>query len=95
MKVTNKNLYTFVNVSNKLKLMEAVTHLTLTFNQLADLALQLPKPDRLRLVSILQDGEEPSKEQVLHGLREAIEEVNLAKQGKIKLKSAREFISEL
>lgn len=79
--------------------MEAVAHLTtditLTFSQLAELALQLPKPERLRLVSILQDGDEPSKEQILQDIREAIEEVNLAKQGKIKLKSAREFINEL
>ena len=79
--------------------METVTHLTaditLTFSQLAELVLQLPKPERLRLVSILQDGDEPSKEQILKDIREAIEEVNLAKQGKIKLKSAREFINEL
>jgi hypothetical protein len=79
--------------------METVTHLTaditLTFSQLAELVLQLPKPERLRLVSILQDSDEPSKEQILQDIREAIEEVNLAKQGKIKLKSAREFINEL
>lgn len=79
--------------------METVTHLTaditLTFSQLAELVLQLPKPERLRLVSILQDVDEPSKEQILQDIREAIEEVNLAKQGKIKLKSAREFINEL
>ncbi|MFI5201990.1 MAG: hypothetical protein ACHQNE_06360 [Candidatus Kapaibacterium sp.] len=33
--------------------------------------------------------------QILEGLKSAIEEVNLAKQGKIKLKSAREVLREL
>lgn len=35
------------------------------------------------------------KESVLKGLKEAIEEVNLAKEGKIKLKSFDEFLNEL
>ena len=63
--------------------MEAVTDfttdITLTFNQLAKLALQLPKSDCLGLVSILQNDDEPGREQLL---QEAIEEVNLAKQGR-------------
>lgn len=79
--------------------MEAViqlnTNITLTFNQLVELACQLPKPERLRLASLLQNDDEPSKQQLLKDLREAIEEVNLAKQGKVKLKSAREFLNEL
>jgi TusA-related sulfurtransferase len=61
---------------------------------LVELARQLPKKERAELASILMD-DEPSKEQILKGLKEAIEEVNLAKKGKIKLKSAREFINEL
>jgi TusA-related sulfurtransferase len=69
-------------------------NLSLSFYQLVELARQLPKKERAELASILID-DEPSKEQILQGLREAIEEVNLAKQGKIKLKSAREFINEL
>ncbi len=35
------------------------------------------------------------KEAVLEGLKEAIEEVKLAKEGKIKLKSAKELLDEL
>jgi len=69
-------------------------NLSLSFHQLVELARQLPKKERAELASILIDGE-PSKEQILQGLKEAIEEVNLAKKVKIKLKSAREFINEL
>ena len=36
-----------------------------------------------------------SKQEFLDGLKEAVEEVNLAKQGKIKLKSAEQLLSEL
>ena len=35
------------------------------------------------------------KQQFLDGLKEAMEEVNLAKKGKIKLKSADQLLSEL
>jgi hypothetical protein len=69
-------------------------NLSLSFHQLVELARQLPKKERAELASILID-DEPSKEQILQGLQAAIEEINLAKKGKIKLKSAREFINEL
>ncbi|MGB3776871.1 MAG: hypothetical protein WA960_00825 [Tunicatimonas sp.] len=37
----------------------------------------------------------PYKAEVLEGLREAVEQVNLAKQGKVRLKSARQLLDEL
>ncbi|MEP7171802.1 MAG: hypothetical protein ABI855_20680 [Bacteroidota bacterium] len=37
----------------------------------------------------------PTKAQFLQELKEAVEEVTLAKQGKIKLQSARDFLNEL
>jgi len=37
----------------------------------------------------------PSKAQFLKGLKEAVQEVTLAKQGKIKLKSADQLLDEL
>lgn len=37
----------------------------------------------------------PYKAEVLEGLKEAVEQVNQAKQGKIKLKSARQLLDEL
>ena len=69
-------------------------NVSLSFYQLVELVKQLPEKEKNELASILID-DEPSKKQILQGLKEAIEEVNLAKQGKIKLKSAREFINEL
>lgn len=36
-----------------------------------------------------------SKAKVLEGLKEAVDQVNLAKRGKIKLKSARQLLNEL
>ena len=36
-----------------------------------------------------------SKQEILKGLKEAVDQVNLAKQGKIKLKSAEELLNEL
>ncbi len=37
----------------------------------------------------------PSKAKFLEELKESIKEVNLAKQGKLKLQSAKEFLDEL
>ena len=39
--------------------------------------------------------DEPSKEKILEGLKEAVEEVKLYKEGKIKLKTLDEVLSEL
>jgi hypothetical protein len=36
-----------------------------------------------------------TKQQILDDLKEAVKEVNLAKQGKIKLKSAKQLLDEL
>lgn len=37
----------------------------------------------------------PTREQRLEGLKQAIEQVNLAKQGKVQLKSAQQLLDEL
>lgn len=37
----------------------------------------------------------PRKAKAIKGMKEAIDQVNLAKEGKIKLKSARELLDEL
>jgi len=37
----------------------------------------------------------PAKARAIAGLKEAIDQVNLAKEGKIKLKSARQLVDEL
>jgi hypothetical protein len=44
---------------------------------------------------VAQEEKEPSKQEILQGIREAAEEVKLAKQGKVKLKSFESFLNEL
>ena len=39
--------------------------------------------------------EEPTKEEILEGLKEAVKEVNLYNEGKVKLLDARELLNEL
>jgi hypothetical protein len=42
-----------------------------------------------------EEYKEPTKEEILEGLKEAVEEVNLYNQGKIKLKTLDEVLEEL
>ena len=42
-----------------------------------------------------QEYKEPTKEEILEGLKEAVEEVKLYNQGKIELLDARELLNEL
>ncbi|MCP9749145.1 hypothetical protein [Lacihabitans sp. CS3-21] len=57
--------------------------------------------EQLKLVQILQkepeedDDEEPTKEQLLQEIREAAEEMNLIKQGKLKGRPLQELLDEL
>ena len=55
--------------------------------------------DQLKLVKILQkeseEYEEPTKEQLLQEIREAAEEINLIKQGKLKGRPIEEILNEL
>jgi hypothetical protein len=38
---------------------------------------------------------EPTKEQILQGIKQAVKEVNLVKAGKLKARDARELLNEL
>ncbi len=73
------------------------THLnidvSISFNQLVNVIRQLPKSKKKELISFLQEDEE--KTALINGIKEAVNEVNLAKKGKVKLKSARAFLDEL
>ena len=51
--------------------------------------------DNLHFVKRINDEEEPSKQQILHDLDQAIEEVNLIKAGKLKAIAAKEILDEL
>lgn len=77
--------------------MATETHLNIavriSFNQLMAVQ-QLSKSEKKKLISVLQN-EEDEKPTIIDGIKEAIEEVNLAKKGKVKLKSARTFLNEL
>ncbi len=71
-------------------------NLALTFEQVADLARQLPPPERQKLAELLQDDDEPvTKAQLIEEIREAVRDVKLAKQGKLKLPTLQEFLDEL
>jgi len=50
---------------------------------------------QLDFVQVKESKKRASKKQFLDGLKEAVEDVNLAKHGKIKLKSAEQLLSEL
>lgn len=76
------------------------TDIQLTFNQITDIAKQLPKKQQAKLVSILVkeniiEEEEMTKAELVALIKEGLEEVKLYKEGKIKLQSAREFLNEL
>jgi phosphopantothenate synthetase len=72
------------------------TDINLTFNQLVSIAKQLPEKDRVRLAAILVESDSnASKEEILDRIKQGLKEVKLYKEGKIKLKSAREYLNEL
>jgi len=59
-------------------------------------AVQLPMNDWLKIQKELKELEKlRDKKAFLADLKESVEEVKLAKEGKIKLKSGKEFLNEL
>ena len=74
------------------------TNIQLNFNQIANLAKQLPKKQKAKLATILAketDEEEITKAELVARIKEGLEEVKLYKEGKIKFQSARELLNEL
>jgi len=72
------------------------TNIQLTFKQLKDLAKQLPEKKRIELATILVDGEETmTREELLVKIKEGLKEAKLHKEGKIKLKTLEEFLSNV
>lgn len=49
----------------------------------------------LKYVSIKNSENEDSKSEILNGIKQAVDEVKLAKKGKIKLQSAHDLLNEL
>jgi hypothetical protein len=42
-----------------------------------------------------EDYEEPTKQEILEGIKQGMKEVQLHQEGKIKLQSARDFLNEI
>jgi len=72
------------------------TTIQLTAAQLAELARQLPKKERAELVRVLliEDDDGKTKEEVISGIQEALEEVKLYKSGKVQLRTMAEFLED-
>lgn len=73
------------------------TSIKLNFRQITDLAKQLPKKEKAKLASILEEDIEPikTKAEIINDIKEALEEVKLYKAGKIKLRTLDEFLDEI
>ncbi len=80
-------------------------NIPLSIHQLAELIReQLPEQDRATLASLLladiqendqKDNEEPTQEQLVTEMKQAIKELNLIKQGKAKGRPVKELLNEL
>ena len=76
--------------------METTLNIPLTVSQLATLLRQqLPKKDRQKLISLLQDEEELTKAELKVEIRQAVQEVNLIKKGKLKARPIQDLLDEL
>ena len=86
--------------------MEAILNfnIPLSIHELAELIReQLPKQDRAKLAELLlldqpeteQEFDEPTREQLVAEMKQAVREVNLAKRGKLKLPTLDEFLNEV
>ncbi|WP_435355062.1 hypothetical protein [Emticicia sp. SJ17W-69] len=75
------------------------TNIQLTFSQITDIAKQLPKKQKAKLVSILvkerEEEEEMTKAELVARIKEGLEEVKLYKEGKIKLRTLKEFLEDV
>ena len=74
------------------------TNIQLNFNQIANLAKQLPRKQKAKLATILAKEtaeEEITKAELVARIKEGLEEVKIYKEGKIKFQSARELLDEL
>lgn len=75
--------------------METILNIPLTVSQLATLLRQqLPKKDRQELISLLQE-EEPVNEELATEIKQAVQEVNLVKKGKLKARPIQNLLDEL
>ena len=67
-------------------------NIPLTFKQIVGLVKQLPKSKQAKLVSLIQDEDEPTKEQILANLKE---DYIALQNGTLVTRSASDFLDEL
>ena len=76
-------------------------NIPLSINELAQLIReQLPAGDRLKLAQLLgadepESNDEPTQEQLVAEIKQAVHELNLVKQGKMKARPVKELLDEL
>lgn len=74
------------------------TNIQLNFNQIINLAKQLPKRQKAKLVTILateSSEEEMTKAELVNQIKEGLEEVKLYKEGKKQLRTLKEFLADV
>lgn len=77
--------------------MPATLKVHLSVKKLAELARQLSPKEKSKLIALLQEEEEEymTKEELVERIKEGLEEVKLYKEGKIKLRTLKEFLADV
>jgi hypothetical protein len=77
--------------------MQATLKVRLSVKKLAELAQQLSPKQKAKLITLLQEEEEEymTKEELVERIKEGLEEVKLYKEGKIKLRTLKEFLADV
>lgn len=77
--------------------MQATLKVRLSVKKLAELAQQLSPKQKAKLITLLQEDEEAymTKEELVEQIKEGLEEVKLYKEGKIKLRTLKEFLADV
>lgn len=77
--------------------MQATLKVRLSVKKLAELAQQLSPKQKAKLITLLQEDEEEymTKEELVEQIKEGLEEVKLYKEGRIKLRTLKEFLADV
>jgi lysyl-tRNA synthetase class I len=75
------------------------TNVQLNFKQIAEVARQLPKPQKVKLATILtketEEEDTMTKAELVARIKEVLEEVKLYKEGKVKFRTLKEFLDDV
>ncbi len=70
-------------------------NIPLTVTQLAEVIRQLPKKEKTKLREILNEDKTLTKEEVVEKIKEGLNDVKMHKEGKIKLETLEDFLSDV